>query len=46
VSLNGLQVLLGPDFKAVFPVVLNMGMSGQVGVLPVGLDKSIQARWW
>jgi len=28
--LDGLKIMLGPDFRAVFPVVLNLAVSGQV----------------
>jgi hypothetical protein len=29
-SLNGLKIHLGPELRAMFPVVLNMGISGDV----------------
>lgn len=30
VALNGLKIHLGPELRAMFPVVLNMGISGDV----------------
>eukprot|EP00983_Pelagomonas_calceolata_P011989 384997-Pelagomonas_calceolata.AAC.1 len=32
-QLAGLKIILGPDFRAVFPVVLNVAVSGQAGGL-------------